>query len=80
VKVEGYPTLYFYPANKKKSPVKCEARDEEGVIKFLKEHTTYPWVEPAAPTPKVEETTAPKAEETPKPEETPATEEKKSDL
>jgi len=39
--------LKFYPGNKKSSPpVDFDGgRDEEGIITWLKEHTTHPWVD-----------------------------------
>ena len=37
----GFPTIYFAPANNKKSPVKYDgAREVEDFEKFLKEHAT----------------------------------------
>jgi len=41
VAVEGFPTIKFYPANKKQSPIDFEGeRDEEGFVQFLKQHAT----------------------------------------
>ncbi|RYH05515.1 hypothetical protein EON65_44490 [archaeon] len=38
--VEGYPTLYFIPANTKK-PVMYEGpREARGIVEFMKEHRT----------------------------------------
>jgi len=46
VQIKSYPTLKYYPGNKKSAPVDFEgAREEEGIITWLKEHTTHPWVE-----------------------------------
>lgn len=46
VSVKGFPTLKFFPGNNKKAPIDYEGdRTEEGIIKFLKEKTTHPWVE-----------------------------------
>lgn len=41
-KVEGFPTIYFAPSNKKQSPIKFEGGDRtvEGFSKFLEEHAT----------------------------------------
>ncbi|XP_012688715.2 protein disulfide-isomerase A4 [Clupea harengus] len=41
-KVEGFPTIYFAPRNKKESPVKFEGgqRDLETLSTFLEEHAT----------------------------------------
>jgi len=41
--------LKFYPGNKKGSPVDYDgAREEEGIISWIKDHATHPWVEPGA--------------------------------
>jgi protein disulfide-isomerase A1 len=46
VKVQGFPTIKFYPANKKNAPLDFNGdRTEEGFIKYLKEHMTVPWVD-----------------------------------
>eukprot|EP01017_Pseudomicrothorax_dubius_P007214 TRINITY_DN121_c0_g2_i3.p1 TRINITY_DN121_c0_g2~~TRINITY_DN121_c0_g2_i3.p1 ORF type:complete len:487 (-),score=179.29 TRINITY_DN121_c0_g2_i3:185-1645(-) len=46
VSVSGFPTIKFYPARKKSSPVDFNGeRTEDGFIKFIKEHATNPWVE-----------------------------------
>ncbi|XP_076146232.1 protein disulfide-isomerase A4 [Alosa pseudoharengus] len=41
-KVEGFPTIYFAPSNKKESPIKFEGgkRDVETLSKFMEEHAT----------------------------------------
>ncbi|XP_007428602.1 protein disulfide-isomerase A4 [Python bivittatus] len=41
-KVEGFPTIYFAPSNKKKNPIKFETgeRDLENLSKFVEEHAT----------------------------------------
>uniref|UniRef100_A0A8C9TFR8 Protein disulfide-isomerase A4 n=1 Tax=Scleropages formosus TaxID=113540 RepID=A0A8C9TFR8_SCLFO len=41
-KVEGFPTIYFAPSNKKQNPVKFEGgnRDLKGLTKFLEQHST----------------------------------------
>ncbi|XP_062377299.1 protein disulfide-isomerase A4 [Sardina pilchardus] len=41
-KVEGFPTIYFAPSNKKDSPIKLEGgqRDVEALSKFIEEHAT----------------------------------------
>lgn len=41
-KVEGFPTIYFAPSNKKESPVKFEGgqRDVDALSKFVEEHAT----------------------------------------
>ena len=39
--VEGFPTIYFAPANDKKKPIKYEGnRDQDDLIKFMKDHAT----------------------------------------
>jgi len=46
VNIKGFPTLKFYKNGSKGTPVDYEGdRDEAGFLKYLKEHTTYPWVE-----------------------------------
>lgn len=46
VKISGFPTIKFYPGNAKDAPVDFDGdRSEEGIIKFLKEKSTHPWVE-----------------------------------
>jgi len=41
LRVQSYPTLKFYPSNKKKKPVEFDGdRTKEGIIKWLKKHTT----------------------------------------
>jgi len=47
VNIKGFPTIKFYPGDKKSSPpIDFEGeREEEGIIKWLKEKTTHPWVE-----------------------------------
>lgn len=46
VNIKGFPTIKFYPNGKKNSPLDFEGdRTEEGFLKYLKEKTTYPWVE-----------------------------------
>jgi len=45
VQIKGFPTLKFYPSNKKSAPIDFEGdREVEGIIKWLKEHTTHKWV------------------------------------
>lgn len=41
-KVEGFPTIYFAPSNKKENPVKFEGgqRDVDALSKFVEEHAT----------------------------------------
>lgn len=41
-KVEGFPTIYFAPSNKKKNPIKFDSgeRDLEHLSKFIEEHAT----------------------------------------
>ena len=40
-KVEGFPTIYFAPANNKGSPIKHEGgREQDDLEKFIKEHAT----------------------------------------
>ncbi|XP_020666772.2 protein disulfide-isomerase A4 isoform X1 [Pogona vitticeps] len=41
-KVEGFPTIYFAPSNKKNQPIKFESgeRDLENLKKFVEEHAT----------------------------------------
>ncbi len=47
VRLQGYPTIFFYPNGKKRSPLKFEGdNSQEGIEKYLKEKTTFPWVEP----------------------------------
>ena len=42
VDIKGFPTLKFYPGNNKSKPIDFDGdRTEEGIIKWLKEHTTY---------------------------------------
>jgi len=44
--IRGFPTLKFYPNGKKDAPIDFDGeRTEEGIIKFLKEHTTHKWTE-----------------------------------
>jgi protein disulfide-isomerase A1 len=46
VEIKGFPTLKFFPGNDKKNPVDFEGdRTEEGILAWLKEHTTHKWVE-----------------------------------
>lgn len=46
VDIKGFPTLKFYPGNNKSKPIDFDGdRTEEGIIKWLKEHTTHPWTE-----------------------------------
>ena len=41
INIKGFPTLKFFPANSKNAPIDYEGeRTEEGIIKFLKEHTS----------------------------------------
>lgn len=41
-KVEGFPTIYFAPSNRKQEPVKFEGGDRtvEGFTKFVEKHAT----------------------------------------
>lgn len=41
-KVEGFPTIYFAPSNRKQEPIKFEGGDRtvEGFAKFLEKHAT----------------------------------------
>lgn len=46
VNIRSFPTLKFWPGNKKGSPVDFDgAREEDGIIQWIKDHTTHPWVE-----------------------------------
>lgn len=47
INIKGFPTLKYFPGNKKESgPVDYDGgREEEDFFKWLKEHTTHPWVE-----------------------------------
>lgn len=49
VEIQGFPTLKFFGKDKSQAPVEYNGgRDAEGIINWLKEHTEYEWVEPAA--------------------------------
>lgn len=49
VDIQGFPTLKFYGKDKTQAPIDYNGgRDSEGIISWLKEHTEYEWVEPAA--------------------------------
>jgi protein disulfide-isomerase A1 len=49
VSIKGFPTLKFFPAGKKSSPIDFDGdRTEEGIIKFLKEKSSHPWVDSEA--------------------------------
>lgn len=46
VAIRGFPTLKLFLNGKKDSPVDFEGdRSEEGILKYLQEKTTYPWVD-----------------------------------
>lgn len=64
VEVKGFPTIKFFPGNDTKKQVEFNGeRNTEGILNWLKEHTTHPWVEldgAKAEEPKAEE---PKKEE-----------------
>ncbi|EAS03751.2 protein disulfide-isomerase (macronuclear) [Tetrahymena thermophila SB210] len=46
VNIRGFPTIKFYQNGKKSTPLDFEGdRTEEGILKYLKEKTTFPWVE-----------------------------------
>jgi protein disulfide-isomerase A1 len=46
VEIKGYPTIRYFPGNNKtKSEEFNGDRSTEGIIAWLKEHTTHPWVE-----------------------------------
>lgn len=46
VEIKGYPTLRFFPGNNKSKVGEFDGdRSAEGIISWLKEHTTHPWVE-----------------------------------
>ena len=37
IRISGYPTVMFYPANNKSNPIKFEGeRNEESIIDFIK--------------------------------------------
>ena len=41
VQIQGFPTLKYYPSNNKLNPTDYSGdRNEEGFLKFLKQHTT----------------------------------------
>lgn len=45
VNISGFPTIKFYPSHNKKEPVDYDGgRDEEGILKWLEQKTTYEWV------------------------------------
>jgi len=44
--IDGYPTVFLYPAGKKDAPLKTEDNSEEYLIKFIKEHSTFPIEDP----------------------------------
>jgi len=42
VSVQGYPTIKFYPAHNKGSPVDFDGeRNADGIVKWLKEHAKH---------------------------------------
>jgi protein disulfide-isomerase A1 len=46
VDIQGFPTLKFWGKDKS-APIEYNGgRDAEGIIQWLKEHTSYEWVEP----------------------------------
>jgi len=46
IQIQGYPTLKFFPNGSKNSPVEFNGdRNADGIIAFLKEKTTHPWVD-----------------------------------
>eukprot|EP00825_Cyclidium_porcatum_P035979 TRINITY_DN377_c0_g1_i3.p3 TRINITY_DN377_c0_g1~~TRINITY_DN377_c0_g1_i3.p3 ORF type:complete len:213 (+),score=49.64 TRINITY_DN377_c0_g1_i3:782-1420(+) len=47
VTIKGYPTIKFWPGKSKDKPIDFDGqKTTEGIINWLKEKTTYPWVEP----------------------------------
>lgn len=49
LEIQGFPTLKFYAKDKSQAPIDYNgARDADGIIEWLKEHTEYEWVEPQA--------------------------------
>lgn len=48
VDIQGFPTLKFWGKDKS-NPIEYNGgRDAQGIIQWLKEHTSYEWVEPIA--------------------------------
>ncbi|KRX00097.1 Thioredoxin-like fold [Pseudocohnilembus persalinus] len=46
IQIQGYPTLKFFPNGSKNSPIEFNGdRNADGIIAFLKEKTTHPWVD-----------------------------------
>jgi len=46
VSISGFPTIKFFPANKKSEPMDYNGdRDVAGFLKYLKENTTFDWVD-----------------------------------
>lgn len=46
VSVKGFPTLKFWPGNNKKKVMDFNGdRTTEGILKWLKENSSHPWVE-----------------------------------
>lgn len=42
IRIEGFPTIIFFPAGKKTSPVTFEGKREvDDFIRFLKQHATH---------------------------------------
>lgn len=55
VKVQGFPTIKFFPTNRKKNPIDFSGdRTEEGFLKFLKEQMTVPFLEAPGETQKTD--------------------------
>jgi len=47
VNIKGFPTIKYYAGNKKsEAPIDYEGeREEAGIISWLKEKATHPWVD-----------------------------------
>jgi len=46
VNIKGFPTIKFWPGGKKSAPMDYDGeRTEEGFVKWLKQHVTYPITE-----------------------------------
>lgn len=45
VEIQSFPTLKFWKNGQKQQPIPFEGdRDLEGILKFLEEHTSHPWI------------------------------------